>query len=88
MLKLEGMVWSCFRGLSGWGLGKDSQPEGDWPLEHIAQATAHSTDLAEFKKPLDTQSHGMILGWCCVETGVGLDDPYGIPSNSGYSMIL
>ena len=61
---------------SGWITGKGSSP--GCALEQAPLDSDHGTKLTEFKKCLDNVlRHCLILGWSCVEPGVGLSVPYG-----------
>jgi len=71
-----GVGSGCAPGRSGHGTGGP----GQWAQHRVL----------EFKKCLDSafRHRVWLLGWCCVEPGVGLSDLGWDSSNSGYSVIL
>jgi len=76
----EGTAWSCVRGGAAGGQGQGVHQRAV-SMERAAQRGGHSPELLEYKERLDsTLRHRLGFGWCCVESGVGLDDPCGSPS--------
>ena len=48
-------------------------------MEQAPQGSGHGTELVRVQGVSGqcSQTHGLIFGWCCMEQGVGLYDPYG-----------
>ena len=50
---------------------------GQWAWNGLPRAVG-TARVPEFRERLDSaQTLGLNVGWCCVEPGVGLSDPYG-----------
>lgn len=64
----EGTARSCMRGGSAWESGKGSSPEGVQAWNRLPRAVGMA---------LSCQNSDIVFGfgWCCVEPGVGFDDP-------------
>lgn len=59
--------------MSGWILRKGSSPEG-MGMEQAPQGSAHGR-IQEVSGQC-SQTHGLIFGLSCMESGVGLGDSY------------
>ena len=75
----EGTAWSWDRGGSGWVLGKGSAPRGGRALGQAPQGSGQGTESDRIQEAFGqhSQAFGLILGWSCMEPGVGLHDPCG-----------
>ena len=75
------------QGCADWVSGKGSSPEGGGHGTGCpGQWSWHRADGVQEAPGQSSQTYGLIFGWSCMEP-VGVNDPYGSPSNLGYSMI-